>query len=101
MRIPAATYRIQFNSAFGFESARKIIDYLAELGISDLYASPIFKAKVGSTHGYDVVDPNQINPELGTDENFETLVSRLQAHGMGGYRTLFPTTWLMTAKTSC
>lgn len=90
MRIPAATYRIQFNSAFGFEAARKIIDYLAELGISDLYASPIFKAKAGSTHGYDVVDPNQINPELGTEENFETLVSELQHHDMGWLQDIVP-----------
>jgi (1->4)-alpha-D-glucan 1-alpha-D-glucosylmutase len=58
MRIPVATYRIQFNPEFTFESAKAIISYLAELGVSDFYASPIFKARAGSTHGYDVVDPN-------------------------------------------
>ncbi|MGD8917268.1 MAG: alpha-amylase family glycosyl hydrolase, partial [Syntrophobacterales bacterium] len=64
MRIPRATYRIQFNPSFGFLLAKELIPYLAELGISDLYASPIFKARKGSPHGYDVVDQNQLNPEL-------------------------------------
>jgi (1->4)-alpha-D-glucan 1-alpha-D-glucosylmutase len=73
MRIPRATYRIQFQSEFKFEAAKNIIAYLAELGISDLYASPIFKATPGSTHGYDVVDPTQLNPELGAPEDFEAL----------------------------
>ena len=78
MRIPAATYRIQFNAAFPFDSAKKVIAYLAELGISDVYASPIFKAREGSTHGYDVVDPTQLNPELGTQEEFEAVVSEIK-----------------------
>ena len=90
MRIPTSTYRIQFNSAFTFEAAQKIVDYLAELGISELYASPIFKAKAGSNHGYDVVDPNQLNPELGTEENFETLVSELQRHNLGWLQDIVP-----------
>ena len=90
MRIPTATYRIQFNSDFGFESASKIVNYLVELGISDLYASPIFKARAGSTHGYDVVDPNQLNPELGTQENFEALVSKLQHHDIGWLQDIVP-----------
>ncbi len=90
MRIPTATYRIQFNSAFKFESAKNIVAYLAELGISDLYASPIFKAKEGSTHGYDVVDPNQINPELGTEENFEALVNEIKQHGLGWLQDIVP-----------
>ncbi len=90
MRIPTATYRIQFNSEFKFEAAKKIIAYLAELGISDLYASPIFKARSGSTHGYDVVDSNQINPELGTEENFEALVSEIQHYDMGWLQDIVP-----------
>ena len=65
MRIPVATYRIQFNSGFDFGAAGEIVPYLAELGISDLYASPVFKARKGSLHGYDVVEPAQLNPELG------------------------------------
>ena len=65
MHVPTATYRIQFNRSFRFQDAGKIVAYLVDLGISDIYASPIFRAKKGSTHGYDVVDPNQLNPELG------------------------------------
>ncbi|MBD0304552.1 MAG: hypothetical protein ICV85_21060, partial [Tolypothrix sp. T3-bin4] len=63
MRIPTATYRIQFTPQFGFDNAKAIAAYLADLGISDLYASPIFKARSGSTHGYDIVDATQLNPE--------------------------------------
>ncbi|MGB3204942.1 MAG: malto-oligosyltrehalose synthase [Crinalium sp.] len=90
MRIPTSTYRIQFNSAFTFNDAQKIIDYLAELGISDFYASPIFKARAGSTHGYDIVDPNLLNPELGTEEEFESLVGKIQQHGMGWLQDIVP-----------
>jgi len=90
MRIPTATYRIQFNSGFGFDAAKKITAYLAELGISDLYASPIFKARAGSTHGYDVVDPNQINPELGSEENFEALVNETKHYGLGWLQDIVP-----------
>jgi len=90
MRVPTATYRIQFHSGFKFESAKTIISYLSELGISDLYASPIFKARVGSTHGYDVVDPTQLNPELGTLENFEALVKEIQHHQMGWVQDIVP-----------
>jgi (1->4)-alpha-D-glucan 1-alpha-D-glucosylmutase len=90
MRIPTATYRIQFSSEFGFDAAQNITAYLAELGISDLYASPIFKARAGSTHGYDVVDPTQLNPELGTPEAFEALVQELQQHQMGWLQDIVP-----------
>jgi (1->4)-alpha-D-glucan 1-alpha-D-glucosylmutase len=90
MRIPAATYRIQFNAAFPFDSAKKVIAYLAELGISDVYASPIFKAREGSTHGYDVVDPTQLNPELGTQENFDALVSEIKNYDMGWVQDIVP-----------
>ncbi|MEC4812984.1 MAG: malto-oligosyltrehalose synthase [Scytonema sp. PMC 1069.18] len=90
MRIPTATYRIQFNSAFNFESAKTITNYLAELGISDLYASPIFKAREGSTHGYDVVDPTKLNPELGSEEAFEALQQELKQHKMGWLQDIVP-----------
>lgn len=103
MRIPTATYRIQFHSGFKFEAAKNIIAYLADLGISDLYASPIFKARAGSTHGYDVVDPTQLNPELGTSNDFEALVSEIKHHEMGWVQDIVPNhmaydsqnTWLM------
>lgn len=90
MRIPTATYRIQFNSQFNFNRAKAIVEYLADLGISDLYASPIFKARKGSSHGYDVVDPSQLNLELGTTEDFESLVQTLQHHSMGWLQDIVP-----------
>jgi (1->4)-alpha-D-glucan 1-alpha-D-glucosylmutase len=90
MRIPTATYRLQFNSEFNFPSAKNIIAYLAELGISDIYASPIFKARKGSSHGYDVVDPTQLNPELGTSEDFEALASEIKQNDMGWVQDIVP-----------
>jgi (1->4)-alpha-D-glucan 1-alpha-D-glucosylmutase len=90
MRIPNATYRIQFHKEFPFQAAERIVAYLANLGISDLYASPIFKARSGSTHGYDVVDPMQLNPEVGTPEEFDALVSKLQSHQMGWLQDIVP-----------
>lgn len=90
MRIPTATYRIQFHAGFPFAAAQKLVSYLADLGISDLYASPIFKARAGSTHGYDVVDPTIINPEVGTPEQFDALVELLQQHQMGWLQDIVP-----------
>ncbi|HEY9661908.1 MAG TPA: malto-oligosyltrehalose synthase [Allocoleopsis sp.] len=90
MRIPTATYRIQFTADFGFDSAKNIATYLANLGVSDLYASPIFKAKPGSTHGYDVVDPTQLNPELGSIDAFEALIHTLQQHQIGWLQDIVP-----------
>lgn len=90
MQIPTATYRIQLQSEFNFEAAKAIIPYLAELGITDLYASPIFKARKGSSHGYDVVDPTQINPELGTPEQFDALVNEIKGYDMGWIQDIVP-----------
>jgi (1->4)-alpha-D-glucan 1-alpha-D-glucosylmutase len=78
-----ATYRIQFNRDFTFAHAEGIVPYLADLGISHLYASPITTARPGSTHGYDVVDPTRVNPELGGEEGLRSLVAALHAHGLG------------------
>jgi (1->4)-alpha-D-glucan 1-alpha-D-glucosylmutase len=83
MRIPVSTYRVQFNRDFRFVDAIRIVDYLHDVGITDLYASPILKARPGSMHGYDVIDPTTVNPEIGTREEFDLLVSALQARGMG------------------
>jgi (1->4)-alpha-D-glucan 1-alpha-D-glucosylmutase len=77
MNIPTATYRLQFNPQFGFQNAARIVPYLADLGISHIYASPIFKARKGSSHGYDGVDPNQLNAELGTENDFKELHRKL------------------------
>ncbi len=82
-RIPRATYRLQFNAGFTFQDAEQLVPYLAALGISDLYASPILLARPGSQHGYDVCDPSQINPELGTPEDFDRLSATLQSQGLG------------------
>lgn len=90
MRIPTSTYRIQFHAGFDFEAARQIVPYLKALGISDLYASPIFQARKGSTHGYDVVDPGQINPELGGSEKFEELWEALNQQQMGWVQDIVP-----------
>ncbi|HEY2091927.1 MAG TPA: malto-oligosyltrehalose synthase [Thermoanaerobaculia bacterium] len=82
-RVPLATYRLQFNSGFTFDSARRIAPYLAELGISDVYASPILKARKGSPHGYDVVDATALNPELGSEDDFNALHAELQRNELG------------------
>lgn len=82
-RVPIATYRLQLNSGFRIADAEAIVDYLHELGISDLYASPIWTAKRGSTHGYDVTDPTSLNPELGSDGDLQRLHDRLEERSMG------------------
>ncbi|WP_439534399.1 malto-oligosyltrehalose synthase [Polymorphobacter sp.] len=81
--IPRATYRFQFHKDFTFADAEALVPYLADLGVSHLYASPITTARSGSTHGYDVVDPTRINPELGGEAAFRSLVAALRAHGLG------------------
>lgn len=90
MKIPSSTYRLQFNPQFGFKQAREIISYLKTLGISDVYASPVFKAKKGSPHGYDVVDMNQLNPDLGTDDDFNLLMKDLKKSGIGWVQDVVP-----------
>ncbi len=80
---PVTTYRLQFHAGFRFEDARRLVPYLSALGISHCYASPILKARAGSTHGYDITDHNQLNPEIGSEEDFHALVRELRAHGMG------------------
>lgn len=82
-RVPSATYRIQLSGDFCFADVHKILDYLSELGISDLYLSPILASRKGSGHGYDVVDPTRINPDLGSEEEFAALQAELQSRGMG------------------
>lgn len=80
--IPRATYRLQFNHCFTFHDAARIVPYLARLGISHIYASPLLKARPGSMHGYDVVDHSQLNPELGSREDFDRFVQVLHEHGL-------------------
>jgi (1->4)-alpha-D-glucan 1-alpha-D-glucosylmutase len=82
-RIPAATYRLQFNKDFTFEQARAIVDYLDELGISDVYASPLLRSCAGSPHGYDICDHNSFNPEMGGEAAFREFAAALLARRMG------------------
>jgi len=89
-RIPRATYRVQLNADFTFNDLTAIVPYLAALGISHVYCSPYFRARAGSTHGYDVVDHNSFNPEIGSREDFERLVAQLRAHGMGHILDIVP-----------
>ncbi|MFZ2007240.1 MAG: malto-oligosyltrehalose synthase, partial [Stellaceae bacterium] len=83
MAPPRATYRLQFHKDFTFRDAAALVPYLAELGVSHIYASPLTEARPGSTHGYDIVNHNRLNPEIGTEEEFQALVAALHEHGMG------------------
>ena len=88
--IPRATYRLQFHKDFTFADAAPLAPYLARLGISHVYASPIGTARAGSTHGYDQVDPTCINPELGGEAGFRALVAALRAEGLGVILDIVP-----------
>lgn len=79
----SSTYRLQFNKDFTFQDASRIVDYLSDLGITHVYASPIFSSRRGSTHGYDVIDPTHFNPELGTEADFLALHEKLHERGLG------------------
>ncbi|WP_020184337.1 malto-oligosyltrehalose synthase [Methylopila sp. 73B] len=80
---PRATMRLQFHKDFPFERAIPLAPYLRKLGISHLYSSPILTARAGSMHGYDVVDPTTVNPELGGEDGLRALVGALRAEGLG------------------
>jgi (1->4)-alpha-D-glucan 1-alpha-D-glucosylmutase len=90
LNIPVATYRVQFNRSFGFAAARGLLPYLQELGISHIYSSPYFKAREGSVHGYDIVDHNSLNPELGSTKEYEAFVGELTERGMGQILDIVP-----------
>jgi (1->4)-alpha-D-glucan 1-alpha-D-glucosylmutase len=90
MNVPTATYRIQFNDHFGFRDLDAILEYLYELGISTIYASPVTRAFAGSEHGYDVADPLQLNPGIGTEEQFEALAAKLRGYGMSWLQDIVP-----------
>ncbi|MGH7180973.1 MAG: malto-oligosyltrehalose synthase, partial [Nitrospiraceae bacterium] len=82
-RIPVSTYRIQLNRTCTFRDVEKLVPYLHDLGITDLYCSPYFTAVPGSLHGYDVVDPTTLNQEIGTEEDYRALIAQLHQRGMG------------------
>ena len=83
MKPLSATARLQFHRDFTLHDAERLVPYLAKLGISHLYASPLLTARAGSTHGYDIVNHNEINPELGGEDALRSLVGTLRGHGMG------------------
>jgi (1->4)-alpha-D-glucan 1-alpha-D-glucosylmutase len=83
MAAPRATYRLQFHRGFTFRDALALVPYLAELGISHVYASPLTEARPGSTHGYDIVNHQRLNPEIGSEEEFRALTAALRERGMG------------------
>jgi (1->4)-alpha-D-glucan 1-alpha-D-glucosylmutase len=82
-RRPASTYRLQLTADFGFGAAAEVVPYLHDLGVTDVYLSPILRAAKGSSHGYDVVDHAHLNPELGGAEGYAKLCDALARHGMG------------------
>ncbi len=79
----SATYRLQFNKDFTFQAATNLLDYLFDLGVTHVYASPIFRSRPGSSHGYDVIDPTRLNPEIGTEADFSLFHEGLRKRGMG------------------
>lgn len=90
MYTPSATYRLQLSEAFTLEQLSEIIDYLHNLGVSTVYASPIFQARAGSTHGYDVADPLHLNTEIGTEAQFADIAQRLKELDMGWLQDIVP-----------
>lgn len=97
-RIPVSAYRLQFSRLFQFSDAKKIIPYLSDIGISDMYASPYFKAREGSLHGYDIVDHNTLNLEVGTEEEYHGMIQELWKYGMGQILDIVPNHMCITSK---
>lgn len=83
MTVPTSTYRLQVNASFDLHAAADLVGYLDRLGVGAVYTSPLLAAAPGSTHGYDVVDPTRVNPELGGEEGRLALVAAVRAAGMG------------------
>ena len=88
--VPRATYRVQLHRDFTFNDAAALVPYLSRLGVSHLYCSPFLRARAGSRHGYDIVDHNALNPEIGNRDDFERLVDTLRSHGMGMLMDVVP-----------
>jgi (1->4)-alpha-D-glucan 1-alpha-D-glucosylmutase len=90
LNVPIATYRVQLNRDFGFSDLKAVVPYLAKLGVSHIYASPIFQARAGSMHGYDTVDSTMISDELGGEEGFEDLIKETKEYGLGWLQDIVP-----------
>ena len=100
-RIPAATYRLQFNSRLTFERAAGLVDYLYDLGVSDCYASPLLTAWRGSSHGYDITDHSNLNPEIGSEEVLAEFTRRLGRRGMGLIMDVVPNHMSIAGSSNC
>jgi len=81
--VPRATYRLQLNGEFTFAAAAELTAYLDALGVSHCYTSPYLKARPGSSHGYDIIDHRSLNPEIGSESDFERFAAALKERGMG------------------
>ncbi|MDF9797216.1 (1-_4)-alpha-D-glucan 1-alpha-D-glucosylmutase [Catalinimonas alkaloidigena] len=90
MYLPRATYRVQLHKDFNFQQLKEIIPYLDRLGISTIYAAPFFTANPGSMHGYDVLNPLEINPEIGTIDEFKAIGRELKARNMDWLQDIVP-----------
>jgi len=89
-QIPDATYRLQLHRDFTFRDAARLAPYLARLGVSHCYSSPYLKARAGSRHGYDIVDHNALNPEIGSSADYDAFIEALHAHGLGQILDIVP-----------
>jgi len=94
-RVASATYRLQMHAGFTFRDAAALVPYLDSLGVSHLYLSPILAARAGSTHGYDVIDPTSLNPEVGSEDDFRSLVAACRDRGMGVLLDVVPNHMLL------
>lgn len=83
INLPSSSYRLQLSGHLRFDEVRDLVGYFSDLGIGAVYLSPFFRAAKGSTHGYDVVDPRQLDPSLGSEEDFGSLAEDLREHGLG------------------
>ncbi|MBD3320860.1 MAG: hypothetical protein GF350_07180, partial [Chitinivibrionales bacterium] len=88
--IPQSTYRLQLTPSFTFTHVREVLPYLKSLGISHIYASPVTRPCHGSLHGYDVCDPREVNPELGTRDELVSLLEEIRGSGMGWIQDIVP-----------
>ncbi|MBY0527290.1 MAG: malto-oligosyltrehalose synthase [Gemmataceae bacterium] len=82
-RLPISTYRFQLHRGFSFRDATAVVPYLAKLGVTDCYCSPYLQARAGSTHGYDITDHNALNPELGSEGDYDAFTAKLAEHHLG------------------
>ena len=88
--VPRATYRLQLRAGFGFNEAAAIAPYLARLGVSHVYLSPFFKARPGSAHGYDITNHAELNPELGTEAEYASMIQAFRREGLQKNSRLCP-----------